>query len=224
MAGRVRAGRRRAAVPLLLTWLAWLAAFQSPGGPSSPASGADPLVDGPTRWLMLPDEQRDARRLRSTQDAILFLEAFWDRRDPDPKTPGNELARTFYERVDAADQLYSEGGLRGSLTDRGRALILLGPPSIQRYSQKRVPTWNPGQPGAKPAIESRNLAVETWVYQRDDLAPALLALLESEAPHGEPVLEVTLAFAVEPRRTSLVEGEKILELAVRAALRELPEP
>lgn len=219
MAGRVRAGRRLAAVPLLLTWLAWLAAAcQSPGG-SSPASRASQLVDGPTRWLMLPDEQRDARRLRSTQDAILFLEAFWDRRDPDPKTPGNELARTFYERVDAADRLYSEGGRRGSLTDRGRALILLGPPSIQRYSQRRVPTWNPGQPGAKPAIESRNLAVEAWVYQRDDLAPALLALLEAEAP----VDEVTLAFAVEPRRTYLVEGERVLELAVRAALRELPE-
>ncbi len=219
MVGRVRAGRRLATVPILLTWLAWLAtSCQSPGG-SSPASGASQLVDGPTRWLMLPDEQRDARRLRSTQDAILFLEAFWDRRDPDPETPGNELARTFYERVDAADRLYSEGGRRGSLTDRGRALILLGPPSVQRYSQKRVPTWDPGQPGAKPAIHSRNLVVETWVYQRTDLAPALLVLLEPEAP----VAELTLAFAVEPRRTYLVEGEKVLELAVRAALRELPE-
>ncbi len=219
MAGRVRAGRRLAAFPILLTWLAWLAAScQSPGG-SSPASGASQLVDGPTRWLMLPDEQRDARRLRSTQDAILFLEAFWDRRDPDPETPGNELARTFYERVDAADRLYSEGGRRGSLTDRGRALILLGPPSIQRYSQRRVPTWDPGQPGAKPAIQSRNLVVEAWVYQRADLSPALLALLETEAP----VTEVVLAFAVEPRRTYLVEGGKVLDLAVRAALRGLPE-
>jgi GWxTD domain-containing protein len=210
MAGRVL---------LLLTGLVGLAVSCQSPGVSSPASRAGELVDGPTRWLMLPDEQRDAKQLRSTQDAILFMEVFWDRRDPDPKTPGNELARTFYERVDAADQLYSEGSERGSLTDRGRALILLGPPSVQRYSQKRVPTWDPGQPSAKPAIESRYLTVETWIYQRADLAPALLALLEREAP----VSEVALAFVVEPRRTYLVEGEKVLELAVRAALRDLPE-
>ncbi len=73
-----------------------------------------------------------------------------ERRDPDLEKPGNECAKTFYQRVEAADRLYSEGGTRGSLTERGRALILLGPPPVLRYSQKRVPELGAGPAGRPP--------------------------------------------------------------------------
>src|SRR3954449_1580217 len=102
--------------------------------PRRPASGAG-LDEGPTRWLMLPEEEKQYRRLRTSREVIDFVEAFWLRRDPDPETPSNEFAKEFYERVEAADRLYGEGGVRGSLTDRGRALVLLGPPPRMRYGQ-----------------------------------------------------------------------------------------
>lgn len=210
------AGRLRAALLwLLLPGLAL--SCRSPGGPS-PAPGIGGLLDGPTRWLMLPDEQRQARQLTSTRDAALFTEAFWDRRDPDPETPDNEFARTFYERVQAADQLYSEDGTRGSMTDRGRALILLGSPPVLRYSQKRVPAWDPGRPGTRPSIETRDLAVESWIYQLGQLDPRLAELVRQE--EGAETTQLVLTFAVEPRRTYLLEGEEYLELAVRIARRD----
>jgi GWxTD domain-containing protein len=131
-------------------------------------------------------------------------------------TPGNEFAHTFYERVEAADRLYADDEGRGSMTDRGRALILLGPPPMLRYSQKRVPTWDPGKPGSRPAVQSRDLAVESWIYRLPQLDPRLVALIQEEEPDTE---EVVLTFVTEPRRTYLLEGEKYLDLAARADCR-----
>jgi GWxTD domain-containing protein len=145
------------------------------------------------------------------------VESFWRRRDPDPAKPGNEFAQVFYQRVKAADDLYGEGGLRGSLSDRGRALILLGPPPILRYSQKRAPTMEPGKPGARPAIHSRNLELEIWAYPVKDLPPEYVRLLDESDARAE---EITLTFHVSARRTELIEGEKYLETAARAAVRE----
>jgi GWxTD domain-containing protein len=210
MAGAHRARRRLAAL-LLLPWLA-------PGCSSNPPRplGGVALVEGPTRWLMLPDEQRQLRHLRTTRDAVDFIEAFWRRRDPDPNTPGNEFSKTFYERVEAADRLYAEGSTRGSLTDRGRALILLGPPPVLRYSQKKVPTWEPGKAGAPPAVQTRALSLESWVYALEGLAPALRQAIEQEDPRPE----ILLVFIVDPRHTKIIEGEDYLAMAARAAVRE----
>jgi GWxTD domain-containing protein len=215
--GGKRARWRFDAALLLLPWLA-LACRSVPVRLASTSGGGSAvgLDEGPTRWLMLPDEQRKFRHLQTTREAVDFIEDFWRRRDPDPNTPGNEFSKTFYERVEAADRLYSEGGTRGSLTDRGRALILLGPPPVLRYSQKRVPGWDPGKPGAPSIVQTHTLSLESWVYGSDDLAPALRQHLQEEDTNPE----VILVFAVDPRHTYLVEGEKYLEMAVRAAVRE----
>jgi GWxTD domain-containing protein len=197
-----------------MTLLSWLA-LGCGSAPSRPAGGIG-LDEGPTRWLMLPEELRQFRRLRTTREAVAFIEAFWKRRDPDPNSPGNEFSRTFYERVEAADRLYPEGGTRGSLTDRGRALVLIGPPPVLRFSQRKVPAWDPGKPGAPPAVQTRSLALESWVYSVADLPPTLRQLIEKEDPRGE----IALVFVVDPRHTYLAEGEKYLELAVQAAVRE----
>ena len=48
--------------------------------PARPADGVG-LAEGPTRWLMLPEEERQLRRLHTTREAVAFIEAFWRRRD-----------------------------------------------------------------------------------------------------------------------------------------------
>jgi len=213
------ASDRRLGAAVLLCWLA--AACQSTGRTSTAAG----LADGPTRWLMLPDELRQVQRMRTNREAVDWLETFWRRRDPDPDQPGNETAKTFYQRVEAADRLYSDGGIRGSLTDRGRALILLGPPPILRYSQKSGPAWEPGSPGGRPAIQTRDVVIESWVYALEDVSPELRERCAKEDPERT---ELELVFLVETRQTKLLEGEKILDLAVRAAVRDgsldKPEP
>lgn len=210
MVGGIRACRRLAAVALLS-----LLGGGCGSAPARVAGGAD-LAEGPTRWLMLPEEERQLRRLHTTREAVDFIETFWRRRDPDLSTPGNEFSRTFYERVEAADRLYSERGTRGSLTDRGRALILLGPPPVLRYSQKKVPAWDPGRSGAPPVVQTHLLSLESWVYKVEELEPAMREIFAEEVAAPE----IALAFVIDPRRTYLIEGEDYLKMAVRASVRQ----
>jgi GWxTD domain-containing protein len=209
----------------MMVWIAGLAGLSGLAGlgpgcrslaHSNEPVAVQSLTDGPTRWIMLPEEEKKARRLRTNREAITFIEEFWRRRDPDPERPGNPFVQIFNERVEAADRLYGEGSERGSMTDRGRALILLGPPPRLSYSQKPVPAWDPGRSGSRPQVETRRLAMETWTYGEAELPPRLVERLKSEG-HAP---EVVLVFVVEPRHTTLLEGSKLLDLAVRAGVRE----
>jgi GWxTD domain-containing protein len=211
MAGVNHARWRLAAVLALVPWIAFGCRSAAPRRPAT-SSG---LNEGPTRWLMLPDEARQYRRLRTTREVVDFVEEFWRRRDPDPGQPGNEFAKSFYERVEAADHLYSEGGTRGCLTDRGRALVLLGPPPVLRFGQKKVPAWDPGRPGSPAAVQTQTLSLESWVYPVAELPAALRQLLEED---GAPA-EVVLVFATDSRHTYIQDGEEYLEMAARASVR-----
>lgn len=165
---------------------------------------------------MLPAEEREFDRLRSDAEARLFMEEFWRRRDPDPESPQNPVRRTFESRVTAADHAYAEPGIRGSLTDRGRALILLGPPPHLRYGHRPAPAWRQTSAGPMP---TRQLVVESWEYPDTELNPALVALLEDK---GQPT--VVLDFIVTEDHTRLIEGEEYLKLAAQALVRLVPEP
>jgi GWxTD domain-containing protein len=58
-----------------------------------------------------------------------FIEAFWQRRDPNPTSPGNEYREEHYERIAYANEFYGrDTGRAGWRTDRGRFHIVLGPP------------------------------------------------------------------------------------------------
>jgi GWxTD domain-containing protein len=206
--------RSRAVASLfsLLSGLLWLAC--QPGVRPQAAGAVAEWAEGPARWLILPDEARKLHRIRTNQQAVAFMEMFWRRRDPDPGQPGNPFVQVFYQRVEAADRLYGEPEVRGSLTDRGRALILLGPPPLLASGQKPAAAWEPGRLGGRPLTETHRARVETWTYEAADLSPALAALLRADG--REP--QVTLTFVVEPRGTFLIDGGKLLDLAARAAV------
>lgn len=163
------------------------------------------------RWLLLPEETRRFRRLEDGRDAVLFIERFWRRRDGDPSDSGNPCLQTFHERVQAADQLYSSRGVRGSLTDRGRALILLGPPPILRYGYQKKAAAPPDDFSMVQSRGTDPRALETWEYPAASLPPELVELLEAE---GLPT-NVVLRFEEGPRRTKLVTDDRVLELAAR---------
>ena len=182
--------------------------------PSLAPPGAE-LAAGPLRWLMLPNEARQATLIRTNLETADFLELFWRRRNPDPRHGANECARLFHERVEAADRLYAEGGQRGSLTDRGRALILLGPPPLLRYGQRHIPAWEPGHSSSQ---RIRLVAVETWIYPLAELGSELAAQLEARGAAGGMGAELVF-LADSPHHTRLVEGERILQLAARALVR-----
>jgi GWxTD domain-containing protein len=142
---------------------------------------------------------------------VQFIEEFWRRRDPHPSEPGNPFLETFFERVQAADSIYGEGELRGSLSDRGRALIVLGPPPILRQGRRKGPRHEALRAGTQGEQRARWVVTEEWEYPSDTLPPELL----EELPKDHQA--VVLVFLEGHHRTSLVEGEKFLEIAARVA-------
>lgn len=61
-----------------------------------------------------------------------FLE-FWNKRDPDPKTPENELMEEYYSRVEYANNNFT-GLVEGWKTDMGMILIRYGTPDyVERF-------------------------------------------------------------------------------------------
>lgn len=189
-------------------------------GFGSSAPRTQQWAEGPVRWLLLPAEERELQALRSDDEGLLFMDEFWRRRDPDPGTPGNPVLDSFRNRVEIADRAYGANGTRGSLTARGRALVLLGAPSLMRHSRRKVPAWRPGRrvtdrgDGRMPV---RELVAETWEYGHADLPGAMIALLDERDEPG-----VTLLFLLEEDGARLVEGEKYLEWAAQSLVQLVP--
>ncbi len=95
-------------------------------------------------FLSLPTEEERGK----------FIAAFWNKRDPDPRTEENELKLEHYRRIALANKFLDAAGIDGWRTDRGKVCILLGPPDeVQR-------DMNPA--GSSSAIFRG--PKETWSY------------------------------------------------------------
>ena len=86
------------------------------------------FAKGPALWLMTADEQREFRAVRTEEEAQKLVDLFWVRRDPTPGTFANEFREEFNDRVKYADRNFKEQGRRGSMSERGRVLVVLGFP------------------------------------------------------------------------------------------------
>ncbi len=207
---RIAAAGRRLVVGVWLLWV--LAGCGSGGGPSATGQ-LRAWADGPAGWLLLPEERRRARRVVSVAEALNLIEEFWRRRDPDPAVPGNPVREAFQQRVEAADQLYGEADRRGSLSDRGGALILLGSPSHLHVTSRPALRWDLSE-NRPERVASEEQSYEIWGYRLEDLPPRLVELLSSRGDAEAVVLQ--LSFARGRGRTRLAEGRELLDLAARA--------
>ena len=73
---------------------------------------------------------REQEQLADEESRRAFVEAFWKRRDKTPDTADNEYRKEFVRRAAFADETFRTAKSRGSLTDRGRIFVLLGPPRV----------------------------------------------------------------------------------------------
>jgi GWxTD domain-containing protein len=147
-------------VSLPFALAAWAAATVA-GAQLSPELSAFP--ETPAGFLMTKAEHKAYEQIRTDAEAKAFIELFWAKRDPDLATPRNEFKSDFDMRVEAADKHFSFGSTRGSLSDRGRVLILLG-----KYSQRQ--TYRPGELAALTGERSgRGEGAgmnEVWKYEK----------------------------------------------------------
>ncbi len=92
-------------------------------------------VDYYDKWLnedvkyIISDEERSVfSALTTPEEKEQFIEQFWFRRDPDPRSSENEFKTEHYRRIAYANEKFTSGD-PGWLTDRGKVYITWGPPA-----------------------------------------------------------------------------------------------
>jgi GWxTD domain-containing protein len=78
-------------------------------------------------YIITPDERDVFRNLTTPEEKEQFIEQFWFRRDPDPRTSFNEFKEEHYRRIAYSNETFASGE-PGWMTDRGRIYIIHGPP------------------------------------------------------------------------------------------------
>ncbi|MFN2442471.1 MAG: GWxTD domain-containing protein [Thermoanaerobaculia bacterium] len=129
--------------------------------------------DGPVKFLMTTDDQKEWKKVRTDADAEEFVNLFWARRDPSPATPENELRQAFDQRVEIADQRFTAGRTRGALSDRGKVLIMIGPPTkiVRNTAAPKTGIQSPGSFDSPPptSVSDDNIPTETWIWEQAEV-------------------------------------------------------
>jgi GWxTD domain-containing protein len=122
--------------------------------------------NGPVQHIMTKDELAKWKTLETDDEAKAFVALFWARRDPTPETPRNEYRDEFDRRVVTADRTFAEGRKRGAMTERGRTIILFGPPTRRQATgsdrASSMPTGISEDPSA--GVRDQDVKAEIWTY------------------------------------------------------------
>ena len=78
-------------------------------------------------YIISDDEKATFKALANEEERENFVEQFWARRNPDPRSGDNAFKEEHYRRIAYANEHYTSG-IAGWRTDRGRIYIMLGPP------------------------------------------------------------------------------------------------
>ncbi|HVT04690.1 MAG TPA: GWxTD domain-containing protein [Thermoanaerobaculia bacterium] len=123
------------------------------------------------KFLLTPEEAAKWKSINNDGDAQRFEDLFWARRDPTPGTSQNEFRDEFNVRVKFADERYGFARTPGSVSDRGRVVVLLGPPSRMIFSkdEKTIPKIEQGitSDGSDGSLKDVEPPTETWLYERE---------------------------------------------------------
>jgi len=132
--------------------------------------------EGPVQFLMTKDEAAQWKALQNDADADAFIAVFWARR-------GGAAAREDQEaRWKYADEKFSAGNTKGSMSDRGKILSLFGVPAkVRRAGGQGASTINAPKAGQGAHMtdsgdveaggaDSANAGQQIWVYEGDAAA------------------------------------------------------
>lgn len=123
---------------------------------------------GPAQWIMTKDEAKQWKTIRDDAAAQAFIDLFWAKRDPSAGTPVNEFKDEFDARVKYADDHFAHGRTAGSMSDRGRVLIVMGSPSrIQRSGSEPSKTIQQadrpiGAGGGVPSEDAQSTTIQGY--------------------------------------------------------------
>jgi GWxTD domain-containing protein len=144
--------------------------FDAPGRPTSKESLDKAIARLPETarlWLtedvadiISPEERCAFLLLRTDQERDQFVEQFWSRRAPDPKSLYNGFKQEHYERIVFANEKFTDQ-IPGWQTDRGRAYVTFGPPDSIESHRSGERTGRPPEEGN----ETVQYSWEAWHYK-----------------------------------------------------------
>lgn len=165
--------------------------------------------DSAIQFLLSSDEKKQWRALKTDDQAREFVDLFWARRDPSPGTPRNEFYEEFLGRVAYADENFSERSLRGSVSERGRVFVTLGPPPSAGIDARRDSTVVAKEStlaGSENMAAARDMgAKDTWYWPREE-ALKLFGLGKVEVVFIED--PVTRRVLRDPTRADFIAAER----------------
>jgi GWxTD domain-containing protein len=126
------------------------------------------------QYLATDAEKKDWKKVSTDDEAEKFVALFWARRDPDIKTPRNEFRERFEALVKLADERFAMGKKRGALTERGRLLVLVGPPkeiAAKADSSANTPFGGTQGAGGVAGTGGGAAMTYTFVYDKAHLPP-----------------------------------------------------
>jgi GWxTD domain-containing protein len=124
--------------------------------------------EGPVQFLMTKEEAAQWKTLQTDAEADAFMTVFWARR-------GGAAAKADQEaRWKYADEKFSVGGTKGSMSDRGKVLSLFGLPTrVLRAGGEAVMGQPPRLSGRESSSEISDSKIDSrvpqqvWVYEGD---------------------------------------------------------
>ena len=112
-------------------------------------------------YIITPEERRAFLHLSTNEEREQFIEAFWQRRNPDPDSPENTFKEEHYRRIAYANEHFASG-IPGWKTDRGKIYIMWGPPD-EIDSHPTGGTWE--RPMDQGGGETSTYPWESWRYR-----------------------------------------------------------
>jgi len=112
-------------------------------------------------YIITSEEKASFKKFSTDDEREQFIEAFWERRNPNPGSPENEFKEEYYRRIAYANEHYASG-IPGWKTDRGRIYIMYGPPD-EIDSHPSGGTYQ--RPAEEGGGETSTYPFEDWRYR-----------------------------------------------------------
>jgi GWxTD domain-containing protein len=111
-------------------------------------------------YIISHEERQFFRELSNDEEREAFIEQFWHRRNPNPRSPFNIFKEEHYRRIAYANQHF-HSGIAGWRTDRGRVYIVWGEPDQKTTHMGGFYERHHNQGGGRTAV----YPFETWWYR-----------------------------------------------------------
>ncbi len=126
--------------------------FSAIGFPQKLSEKYQKWLHGTVRYIITSEEREAFLKLPTDDQRERFIDNFWRKRDPDPRTRVNEFQKEYIDRVEFVNKYFSTSLRPGMDTDRGMIYILFGCPS----EIEQIPSGEGGYP------------TEIWIYKEEE--------------------------------------------------------